>query len=377
MRPIVILLLLVAASCLSTYPYTFTATTTSIYQVPSYPLGYISKDAKVEIILTLPFGGSASALTLSIMDSTNTNSVQSLSCSASPCSNTWTATSAGNYYLKASASGAFGQIITYYLVGIVSGQVSLKVVDTMRSKVIKYFYIGQEQSVTLTLSPVTDSSTSYITLYSMGASATNNPPVASTASLGSPSLSSTISTYKTTLARGFYAAEVTMAVTPSAKVSVQSDNYLCPYSSAYADVYRVFTGCSGEPTNPSPTGPPCAVYDYTALVCQACIPGYVLVGGNCFTTSNCGSRQYSKFGICYDVSPSCDQFDAFTGACVTCVNPDQLSVVNGSCVAKSGICKDGYNAVNGVCVSSTCGTFNPSTGACFTCINIAYYLTSG
>lgn len=154
----------------------------------------------------------------------------------------------------------------------------------------------------------------------MGTAATNNPSVVSTVSLSSPSVSNTISTYTATLTQGYYAAVVTMAVTPSAIVSVQSDSYLCPYSSAYADFYTVFTGCSGEGTNPSPSGLPCIVYDYTALACQACIQGYVLVGGNCLVNSSCGSRQYSSFGNCYNVSSTCDTFDGYTGACLTCIN---------------------------------------------------------
>jgi hypothetical protein len=247
----------------------------------------------------------------------------------------------------------------------------------MRSKVIKYFYVGQNYQVSLTLYPVADPASSYLTLYAMGTTAANNPSVSSTVSLGSPSVASSLSTYTVSLTKGFYAAVVTMATTQSAKVSVQSDSYLCPYSSAFADVYRVFTACTGESTNPSPSGPPCAVYDYTTLICQVCMDGYALVQGNCFVNTNCGSRQYYHFGSCFDVSPTCDKFDAFTGACSSCANPTQYALVNGSCVAQAAFCRAGYNAVNGTCVSSTCGTFNPSTGACTTCINSAYYLTSG
>ncbi len=46
-KAIVILAMIGVVSCLSTFPYTFSAATNSIYQTPSYPLGYASLNAKV------------------------------------------------------------------------------------------------------------------------------------------------------------------------------------------------------------------------------------------------------------------------------------------------------------------------------------------
>jgi len=372
---IAFVLMLSLGSCLSNIPYSFSAAANSTSQQPSYSLGYINQDSTATIILSMPFGGSTSSVTLSIMDSTNTNVVQALSaCSGTPCTVNWRATTSGQFYLKAApASLSYSRFITYYIIATVDNRIALRVTDVLRANIVKIFYSLQAQTATFTLTPVADTATAYISLYSLTSANAQSPSSGGPVSL-TTTTSGSIASYEATLARGYYAIVVTMVTVATARVTIQSDSYPCPYASSYSDIYNVFAGCSANSPSTSTSGFPCIDYDNDALICRTCFQGYTMVQGSCFVNNNCGERQYFSMGTCYNVNPACDRFENFSGNCLSCLN-STLILSNGQCVPNT--CPSGTTLRNGICVSSTCGTFSATTGECFTCVTSAYFLTAG
>ena len=91
----------------------------------------------------------------------------------------------------------------------------------------------------------------------------------------------------------------------------------------------------------------------------------------------CSSRQYYHFGNCYDVNPSCDTFDLYTGDCTSCLNPTQNKLVNGLCVfTNTVVCKEGTYLYGTICISNTCSAAY-NNGSCTACVSTAFYLSNG
>lgn len=101
-----------------------------------------------------------------------------------------------------------------------------------------------------------------------------------------------------------------------------------------------------------------------------------MVNNFCVTNITCPARQYFHFGVCYNVSEKCGDFDYFTGACLSCKDNLNYNLINGTCVLKDVTCGPRQWKSNSVCydVSSTCGNFDPATGHCLDCVSFLYKL---
>jgi hypothetical protein len=161
----------------------------------------------------MPFGGSTSSLSLFVMDSTNTNTIFTFSaCSGTTCTVNWNVTATANYYLKASSSNPaqeYSQIIMYYLFATVDNQARLRVVDILRSHVVKIFYVSQDQSATFSQYPVNDPAASYLTLVAFGSGSSINPSVLSSSQLSPTTTVNGLATYNIFLSKGYYGIVVT------------------------------------------------------------------------------------------------------------------------------------------------------------------------
>jgi hypothetical protein len=70
--------------------------------------------------------------------------------------------------------------------------------------------------------------------------------------------------------------------------------------------------------------------------CSVCNAGYTLnnVTGGCDKAVTCGPRQYQINGYCYDVSPTCGNWDPATGKCLNCADPT-YNIYMGLCIKVS------------------------------------------
>jgi hypothetical protein len=155
----------------------------------------------------------------------------------------------------------------------------------------------------------------------------------------------------------------------------QTDSYACPYNPDFGDYYANFQGCT---VSFATEGLPCASFDQVNKICTLCIEGYTLVNGTCWANTTCPDRKYFKFGQCLDVSPTCGDFDKFTGACLNCSDPANYENINGSCTRRSVTCAPNQYQTNYTCfnASTTCATFDPNSGKCLSCISKLYQLNT-
>ena len=383
-----IVLLLTLSTSISQLSYTFSAAANSAAQTPSYYLGSISQGATVDIKIELAYTGftlSTSNLLLSIMDGTNANVVQAfngnvpMQCTGSKCTVVWNAQAANTYYLQVQSLTAIEQsrLVVYYLTASTNNQTFLKVTDVLRQNVVKQFYIGTSGDYSFSLTPTTSSSF-YLTLLKMDPTDSLRLRVSSAADLTPTDTTNNIGTYNISLAVGFYGIIVHTATASSVTVKYWSDPYYCPYSSSYNDYYSVFNGCSfSTTTSVSSSAYPCTNYDYTNNICVGCANGYVLNLGICTISNNCGARQYSSYGVCYNVSDTCGQFDAYTGACQTCIT-SAYYLASGQCLTINCGLNLYYSVSQSACVSLpvTCANFSIATEQCSSC-NAGSYLYNG
>jgi hypothetical protein len=180
--------------------------------------------------------------------------------------------------------------------------------------------------------------------------------------------------YTAQLAQGYYVLFVTYNYdTPVMQISWQTDTFVCPYSSQYADYFLAYQGCTPNQIN---SGFPCLVFDTSLMQCRSCYSGYSLSQGQCMYSITCSSREYVHFGQCYPVSALCGTFDLYTGNCLTCSNPINSALINGTCILNSVTCGPRQYSLNQQCynVSSQCDTFNSSDGSCLSCINSTFFI---
>lgn len=159
------------------------------------------------------------------------------------------------------------------------------------------------------------------------------------------------------------------------KITWGSDPYVCNYTRQYTDYFTVFEGCSLNGAVPS-DGFPCLNYEPASMTCKSCAPSYYLSSeGACITNTTCPPRQYFHFGSCYQVNSLCGDYDSFTGACLSCANPNDYNLLNGSCIRKDIICGPRQYQLNNVCynVSDSCDTFDSNNGNCLSCKNSTYF----
>lgn len=382
-----LLLFLSLTTSISQLTYTFSATSSSAAQTPSYLLGSITQGATVSIKIQLTYTGftlSSSSILLSIMDGANANVVQAftgnapMQCSGSACTVNWTVPTTASYYLQVQELTPIEQsrLVVYYLTASSNNQTFLKVTDVLRQNVVKQFYIGTSGNYSLSLTPATNSF--YLTLLTMDPTDSLRLRVLSAADLTPIDTTNNIGTYNISLASGFYGIIVHTSTASSVTVKYWSDTYFCPYSSSYQDYYSVFNGCSfSSTTSASSSSFPCTSYDYTNNICVGCANGYVLNLGICTLSNNCGARQYSSFGVCYNVSDICGQFDAYTGACQTCITAAYY-LASGQCIAINCGLNLYYSISQSACLSVpvNCANFSVSTEQCSSC-NAGSYLYNG
>ena len=93
--------------------------------------------------------------------------------------------------------------------------------------------------------------------------------------------------------------------------------------------------------------------------------------------TQCPPRKYFRFGECLDVNVQCDTFNAFTGDCLSCKDPNFI-LGNGTCTPKKVTCAANQWVSNFTClnVSASCGTFDPNTGKCLTCVSNLFQLNA-
>lgn len=383
---IALLLLLTLTTSISQLTYTFSATATSTVQIPSYLLGSLIQGVTVTIKIQTAYTGftlGSSSVQLSIMDGANANVVQalggSLQCSGSACSVNWTVPSSASYYLQVQelVSAETSRLVIYYLTASSNNSTFLKVSDILRQNVVKQFYIGTSGNYSLTLSPASSSSF-YLTLLTMDPTDSLHLRVLSAADLTPVDTTNNIKTYNLSFSTGFYGIIVHTDIATSVTVKYWTDTYFCPFSSSYQDYYSVFSGCSFSSTvSVSSSAFPCTNYDYTNNICVGCAPGYLLSQGLCTINNSCGARQYSSFGVCYNVSETCGQFDAYTGACQTCITTAYY-LSSGQCLPINCGINLYYSVSQSACISLpvNCANFSITTEQCSTC-NAGSYLYNG
>lgn len=154
-RSILLALLLLSGAAQSIYKYQFMATATSPYQIPSYPLGTLRQGDNLAIIIQLPVGGAmllSSYVLISIMDNTNTKTLTTFDDSSpskcnggTVCTLSWAVTATGSYNIRVYSVDPNTEqrsLAIYYLLVSVNGNVILRVVDSLRQHIIKYFYVA-------------------------------------------------------------------------------------------------------------------------------------------------------------------------------------------------------------------------------------------
>jgi hypothetical protein len=114
--------------------------------------------------------------------------------------------------------------------------------------------------------------------------------------------------------------------------------------------------------------------------CLSCLNNYILASnGTCnppqynqLVSNGCKSRQYRVGNICYNVDPTCNLFDEYTGFCLSCIDITKiLDKSTGKCYDISQVCADRYylDPITRTClqVNPYCGTYDQSSGYCLTC----------
>ena len=181
----------------------------------------------------------------------------------------------------------------------------------MRQSVVKYFYLDTASTLSFTLHPVTNNANSYLIL-----SAISNDVATSEVTLNSPnSNSNNKATYISAITgTGFYSVKVITPDLSTVTLTHSSDAFSCPYTSTFTDRFGTFQGCTIAGAGTPAPGLPCLSYDFVNLVCLQCLSGYNLIDGRCLFSINCGDREWTRFGVCYQVSATCgNSFDLYTG----------------------------------------------------------------
>ena len=196
----------------------------------------------------------------------------------------------------------------------------------------------------------------------------------------SPVFMNQVGHYEISLPKGFYVLIITIDPSVlnhfSARITFESDAYLCPYLPDFTDYYQNFQGCNIQPSRDS--GLPCLSFNNILGKCTLCMDGYYLQDGSCLANTNCPDRQYYSFGQCLDVDPLCELYDKFTGLCSSCKDTLNYLFDNGRCIYQEVYCGSRQYKIDRQCfnVSTTCANFDSTNGKCIDCINNMYQLTS-
>jgi hypothetical protein len=151
-KTVILALLLALALGQTTYNYAFSGQTTSTQTVPSYALGTLSTNENIEFAFTVASGtGTLSGFQLQILDANNqplSPVVTYSGLTGTSASWTWTVVTTGSYRVQ--VSGSSTNVIMYYLTIKRNGVAYIRIVDVLRTKVTKYFYVANTQNVSIT-----------------------------------------------------------------------------------------------------------------------------------------------------------------------------------------------------------------------------------
>lgn len=124
----------------------------------------------------------------------------------------------------------------------------------------------------------------------------------------------------------------------------------------------------------------CDEYNQFSGACLSCKGTYILSSnGTCYppqynqmASNGCQPRQYRVGNTCTNVDPNCNLFDLYTGFCITCVDPNKfLDKSSGKCFSNTEICADRYylDPITRTCqeVSQYCNSYDRATGYCLSC----------
>ena len=132
--------------------------------------------------------------------------------------------------------------------------------------------------------------------------------------------------------------------------------------------------------NTQPTTPNFPCIELVNGLCSKCYPTHTLQQSRCFISVDCPPRKFFRYGRCLDVSPTCGDFDYYTGFCRNCINNHSYVINNltGNCDRVQVTCGPRQYNINQTCfnVSVTCGNFDVNSGRCIDCISNLYQLNT-
>jgi hypothetical protein len=257
-------------------------------------------------------------------------------------------------------------------------QTLLKLVDAMRSTILKYIYVATASDLSFSAAPAYSASTYTLALSPItpATAARSNGFKLGTAipvTTNFHALMQSVQFSASNVPAGYYLISLTPDSLPGVRTVsffFQSDSYLCPYSPDFSDYYSVFQDCLAKPA--SEPGVPCLAYNSVLGECELCITGFSLANGACIVATACPPRFYFKFGHCLPVNDLCGDYEAFTGNCLSCADPYRYDLNGGACILHmEPNCTDRQWVFNHTCIDASpyCQTFNSSTGECLSCFD--------
>lgn len=392
---IAFLSLMGTVSTLATISYAYNNTATSPFKLAAYPFGILSNGTTVNVLVSLwNTPATLVGTTLVLKDERTMTAIFTKTCTiASICELTYYITITQRYYVQVTPpTPSLTQVSPFYLVaksfpgnstypGNPNEQLLLKLTDILRSSYLgKYLYIGSETNITVSIYPLATERPVANVFYLLPINANYQISMLTRVPTVKVSYTNQILTATARLTKGFYVfgGPATGITTDILVPSWQTDPYACPYDPSYVDYYSFFAPGCNQPK--SQVGFPCLDFNTVTQSCSLCINGYFLdsSSGSCKANTTCPDRKYYHFGQCFDVNVNCGKFDPFTGSCLTCADPNNYDLVDGSCVHKSINCTDRQWQTNYTCydVSDKCATFDASTGFCLTCKDQLFQVAS-
>ena len=384
---VVLALLLASSACLNTYTSTFstnqfvtvgaTISPRSFQAYPMYPLGQLTAGMTLRFVFDVPNQTSLPLANLTMYmhvgQSTHlrrpTSDFSNSLCTGDPsyngmhCEFTYLVQVTDYHAIEVRdfitvAGSQFVQHFTMYVtyfnsslpqsVGNTNVQTLLNIVDIFRTRIYRVVYLSSPSTYKVTLHPFTTGQTSKaVRLFPITYGQPNAWPYTRTNQFTGSALTfdgpSEVATYDTSLqtssvlTAGYYLLEVQFDANvhqvASAYFTWQSDSYACPYQPSFNDFYSTFQACSQRGSSQSTW--PCSDFNPQLNLCFGCVSGYQLINNRCIKEVSCQPRFYFNFGQCYPVNPLCGDFEFYGGKCLTCADPTNYLLVNGTCVNKN------------------------------------------
>lgn len=299
MNAIFWLLLLPLAVTQTTYRYTYTALPVSTQMRPSYSMGYLSTNDNISISVDVPSPTGLSPYYFNIQIMTPANepiNPKTFFIVSAPAEVFWTVRQPSNYRVEVTTNDPFVSMVMFYLIIKRNGAPIEKIVDVLRTDVFKYIYLSQPRN---NLTVTANYGAAYVSPMSP-----NNQFLFNGTLPSYPTYPSGTAIYEfKNIPAGYYGISfVTTTLSGAAMVTYVSEVYPCPFFSDFKDVHSIFQGCAHENIQGNSILP-CINKDTSTDKCLGCLKGYKLANGVCLVDNSCGQRQFTHFGVCYDVSP--------------------------------------------------------------------------